>query len=221
MGLSLAEILNGVKNNLRNVSATTLPEGDYEDAVADSVITYSRHRPIARVAALTGNANGQYELPALFEDAISTIVEIEYPINGRPKSILDERDWYLDDVLDGKRLRFDQFGPAEGDTFWLKYTARHTMDSSGNTSIPATDREVFGFLATALICLQLATFYASKSNPNLQNAEIIEYRTRTQEWTALHNAWLGKFDKYIVTNTTGYYGSVQWQRDPYWDRRKD
>lgn len=221
MGLSRAEILQSVRNNLKYRDNLVLPDGDYEDQIEDSVITYSRHRPQRRVARVSGAQVGLYELPAAYEDGFSEIIEIEYPINEAPKAVIDPKNWYTDDTEDGLRLRFDFGNPGLGRDFLLKYTARHTSDSMGNTSVPASDREVFSWLVTANICLALASFYGGKANPSLPNAEVVEYANRVEEWTNLGIEWQKKFDKYVVTNTTGYYGSLDWVRDPFWDRRQD
>jgi hypothetical protein len=218
MAVSLERLLNLANNNLQD-STNNLATADRQELVKKAVIAYSKRQPYVTIQAYTGNATGFYAKPTGWDDDFSSFREIEYPVEQSPKQLIRRSDYDLELTPTGDQLRFFQNKPGDNKTFWVRYTAAHPIDSDSNYStVAAKDAEGISYLATALMCGALASFYATKANSNLANVDIVGYATRTQEYKGLATHWAKLYDKAIRETITGKHDYIPFISNSYWDR---
>lgn len=220
MGVTLTQLLAEANNNLQYADTTILTTAERENACKKAAQEYSRIRPNPLLQAYTGVGGDApyYDLPTSWDQGFSVILEIEYPINRVPKEIIRQRYWSIDLRPTGRQLRFGTVNPATGETFWVKYTGSHSFDSSGNSFIDDTDLYGLSYLATSIMCQMLATFYAEKADPNLPNAEIVEYKDRVDEYTKKARDWKKKYHSEIKSDLTSTWDTIPFVDFSYWNR---
>ncbi len=222
MSVNLEPIRAQVNILLGFADFVSFTQNDRDEIIRKALDDYSGRKPILQVEEMTANATGMYTLPSNYEDGFSKVVEVEYPVALMPKEIVEDQYWDLDKIPSGRVLRFDQFNPTNGDTFWLKFTKKHEFDSSGDASeVPQMDQTGIEFCAAYLCCHRLATFFASKANPNLPEAQVFEYSTRTDEYTRKAKDFKALYDDQVKPYITGLVGNVRFLRDYFVERRKE
>ena len=92
-----------------NLSATRR-----DRAIQNGIISYSRLRPLEDLYAETATSDNWYDLPVEFERGFSSIVNIEYPIEETPTSLLDDKNYGIEQMATGWKLRFYSSAPASG-----------------------------------------------------------------------------------------------------------
>ncbi len=222
MSINLEPVRSQVNILLGFADFVAFTQNDRDEIILKALDDYSGRKPILQVEAMTANASGMYALPSNFEHGFSKLIEIEYPVGLMPKEIVEDQYWDLDKTPTGKVLRFDLYNPSNTETFWAKFTVKHEFDSSGDASeIPEHDQSGIEYCAAALCCHSLATFFASKANPNLPEAQVFEYSTRTDEYTRKAKDYRALYDGQIKAPVTGLVGNVRFLRDYFVERRKE
>lgn len=224
MGVSLSEILADTNRWLLTNDAQSLAilsTSDREDIIRSAVRQYSRRRPYLILQAYTSVSDNWYDLPDSWEDGFSRIQEIEYPIENTPPNRIDEIDYFISLMSDGKKIRFIRNNPTTGNTFWVKYQIRHAFDSAEASDIPEDDRTVLSYLCISLFCDALATHFASKADPSLPEAQLLEYTSRVDEYSKKAREWMKRFKDEFQDEDTGTYGEIGFTQDNFWDRSND
>lgn len=222
MAVDQEAIKRGAERLVKFDDAVSLPTDTRDELVFKALREYSRRRPNLTVEAMTGNSTGTYSLPTSYEHGFSNVQEIEFPVDQNPRETIDQSNWDVDKTPSGRRLRFGGYKPGDGQTFWIKFTTPHTFESSGlSEDVPETDQTGIEYLTASLFCQALATFFASKANPNLPEAQVFEYTTRSDEYNTLATKWRTKYDEQIKQEVTGIIGAVKFGRDMYFDRARD
>ena len=224
MGLTLDTLYAQANRLLLNNDSHALgilSEADRKLLIKDVIRVYSKKRPLVQLEAYTGTSDDWYDLPAAWDDGFSSIYEIEYPIENSPKDTIAEKDYYIDLMSGGKKLRFNRNNPKADATFWVKFLIRHTFDSLGDSEIPESDQTAIAYLIMSIWCEAFATHFASKADPSLAEAEAITYTSRVDEYTGKARDWNTKYNNELKDEYTGTYGKVGFLQDPYWDRDND
>jgi len=146
---------------------------------------YSRLVPNETVSDLTANGTSFLALPSGYLPGFSTVVSVETPPDRVPAEIMDPRDYYLGRDGTGA-LRFVWMSPpANNATVRVTYTKPRVIAASAvNTTILDPDFVAFADLAASICADAIAAKYARTSEPAI-NAEVVNYRTRAQEWQAV------------------------------------
>lgn len=220
MGITLTQLLAQANNHLQFADTTAYTSTEREMACASAVQEYSRRRPQISIEAYTGIDTSApfYDLPTSWIEGFSVIVEIEYPINQVNKTTIDPGDWSIDLMPTGKKIRFYNNAPGENETFWVKYIKNYSFDSNGDSEIDDVDLKGLSYLAVSIMCNELSTFFASKANPSLANAEIIGYPDRVSEYSTKARDWYKKYEAEIKSDLTSTWSSIPFLDFSYWDR---
>lgn len=151
-------------------SASRLTADDVDTAVRAAVLRYSKDRPRRIVEDLTAATGGQYlDLPVDWQAGFSAVQELEYPIGQVPRSLIPAgaEGWELLPMPDGSDLVALAAGLPAGATVRLSYTRRHVL-TAGQDTLPEDDREAVCCWAAAILCDQLAAWYAANGDPTIQ-----------------------------------------------------
>lgn len=221
MGAKLSDILSRVNELTKIPTTSIMTTADRRDLIVRAVREYSLRRPYFGIYAQTAGSLDYYSLPSDFEDGFSSILEIEYPITSTPKEVIESDDYDIDIMSDGKKLRFSSNSPTSGEIFWIKYTKRHTFDSSDLSTVPLADELGVAYLACSIICNAIASYYSGRAEANLTSIEIPNMPSRSDDWQGRADTWYEKYDKIITESTTGLEGYVQFARDMYFERKED
>lgn len=167
--------------------------------IGEAVKAYSKHRPrpVAHEIAGTGSAF-EFAAPASWEDGFSTIVApgVEYPAGERIPVYLEEADWiWYRDPSTGLRFRLLHVTPSATEKVRFVYSARHTVDAVTDT-VPVADRDAAAKLAASYGARAIAAYYAQTQDPTL-GAESVNYRTKSQEYSALARELEKKFREHL------------------------
>jgi len=220
MGLTLTQLLDEANENLQFDDTIILTTTERENACKKAVQEYSRIRPFYILESYTGVGGDApfYNLPTAWDEGFSVIAEIEYPVNRVPKEIIRQRYWHIDLRPTGKQLRFGTVNPATGETFYIKFTGRHSFQSSGASNIDEADLVGLSYLATSVMCQMLSTYYAQKANANLPNVDIVEYKDRVAEFQTKSNSWKKKYHQTIKPDLTSTWDNIPFVDWSYWNR---
>jgi len=217
MGVTLTEIKALTNALVKFTNTTILSNTDRELLINESVKKYSKRRPYIRTEIYTGTSTDYYSLPSNYEDGFSEIYEIEYPTAASPKEVIEPKYWAVEQMSDGKYLRFFSYNPGADQTFWVKYTSRYAF-SGDTSSIPDCDKTALAYLCASLFCEAIADYYASRADPNLTAVEIPGFNSRVAEWQSQAKRWMTKYDSEVIDRVTGVEGQVDFVQDFYFDR---
>lgn len=219
MGVTQTDLLAAVDENLKYTDTAVLSDTQKKVLMNRAVEGYSKCRPQHAADVKTATSGHVYDLPSDWEEGVSSLVEVEYPVDNYPPTYISDNS-YDEEIhgADGRKLRFYANKPSEGETFWVRYTRSYAFDSNGDSEIPVKDLDGLSYLATAIMCTALANFYAAKANPTIPEAEAIEYSTRAEEFRSSAKDWYKKFKTVIKPDITGVHGSVSFIDENYWDR---
>lgn len=153
-----------------------------DTALGRALTRYSADRPRPVVADLTVAAGGHLvDLPEDWEDGFSGLTGVEHPVGEVPPRRLAADAFGLYRLPSGiKILLIDALAP--GATVRVGYTLRHVLDSDTNT-IADEHAEAVAKWAAALLCDQLAAFYANETDSTIQ-ADSVRQQTKAQAYRA-------------------------------------
>jgi hypothetical protein len=196
MALSHYRVL--VTERIRD-TAGKLTLADKDSAIQEALTLYSRHRPRRRVQQLSGDgAAFTFALASDFEERFSLIESIEYPVDQQEPELLDEGDFgfYRDLTTGVLKLRFFALILAANEKAYVSYTARHTVNDSGQDTAPLADRDAIADLATAILALELAALYGQTSDSTI-GADAVDYRSKSAEYRALAARYEDRYRRHI------------------------
>lgn len=225
MATALSDILKRTNELLKFTDTVNLTTADRRDLIVRAVREYSVRRPYWGITAQTAGSDNWYSLPSDYEDGFSFMHEIEYPVGNTPPDTIDDDNWFIDTMIVSstavKRLRFVSNSPTNGEIFWMKYTKRHTFDSSDNSTVPDCDELGIAYLCCSLFCAALADHYAGRSDGNLTEVEIPGMTTRKDEYQSMAQTWWTKYDKSLPQLEDGAEGYINFSQDMYFDRDEE
>jgi hypothetical protein len=199
--MSLADFRTLLGQEIKDTAAVLSP-ADQDKAIGEAVKEYSKHRPRLRVHELTGDGQTyEWALPAAWEDGFSSIPgDVEYPAGRREPEYLDREQWMLYlDPAQGLRFRL-LVTPGETEKVRVPFTTRHTVDPSTDT-VPVIDREAVAKLAASYAARSLAAYYAQSQDPTL-GADVVNHRTKPQEYSMLADRLLKGFREHLGLKET-------------------
>lgn len=177
----LAGIIQDTANKLDRVTR--------DAAIAAAVATYCRHRPLLKVATLTGDGTAyDFAVPTDWEDGVSSIVSIENPVDKQEPEVLDEAGYRIvrHPTTGLPRIRFISLVLASAEKAYVNYSVSHTLSGTTDT-IPVADRLAVAKLAGAECARMLAAYYSQTSDATY-GADTVNYRTKGQDYLALAKA---------------------------------
>jgi len=180
-----------IKNLVKDSSGKLDDPTDYENNIAAAIKQYSKHRPLELCADIAGEDSPDIALPADWAPGFSTVSAIEYPIGDVPESLIDSRDWRFYKTPSALYIRFSDVRPASAEEVRLQYTGLHS-----EATIPVNDLDAVANLAASYCCRQLAAAFAQTNDPTIQ-ADSVNYRSKSSEFTALANKLEGLFKSYL------------------------
>lgn len=165
----------GLVDRLVRDDAGKLTAADRDEAIGLALIRYGQARPRQGVAdvAPTGDT---LPLPAGWVVGSSTLAGLEYPIGQLPPASIPGELYLGPDGL-VVMLATRPAGPVR-----VRYTLQHALTATEDT-IPLADREAVAKYAAALLCEQLASFYASDTDSTI-SADRSFGQTRSQAFAA-------------------------------------
>jgi len=221
MGLTLRAIADNCNTHILSKNARDLAnfsQADRDAVIQDGIKKYGRVRPLIIVQAYTASDSNKYDLPTSWLDEFSTISLIENPADQSPPAIEREENYYISNTPTGKKIRFKYTKPAVGTIFWVSYTVMHTIDSTGETTVPSTDLDVVTYVSCMLLCQSFAGFYATKADNSLVNVEVVGYETRVSEYKGLAKTFNTLYESEVTDDDPGVIGNVNFLRNEYFDR---
>lgn len=176
----LADYQTLVTRLVRDDSERITPD-DLDAAIRAAVLKYGTARPRIRVADIAGVSGMLIALPAGWEEECSKLASLEYPVGNVPPSVLDSDAWAFYRDVDGLKIMLASSLPAAA-RVRATFTVRQVVSSTEDT-IPVDHREPVARYAAALLCDQLAAFYASDSDPTI-GVDRAQGQTRSQAYAA-------------------------------------
>jgi hypothetical protein len=162
--------------------AGKLSAEDIARAIDLAVVRYSQDAERLKVEDVTPTDANTAPLPAAWETDFSAIRSLEYPIGKIPAIYLDPARYGLYRTPSATVVRLlDAVRVATG-TVRATYTVKHVV-SDGTDTIPIQHRDAVSCWAAAMLCDQLATFYAGQSDSTIQ-ADSVDYRGKSAEFAA-------------------------------------
>jgi hypothetical protein len=175
-------------------------------ALTEALKAYSRVRPRRAVQKITGTGSAfTFDLASDFEEGLSSIEAIEYPVGEQKPVYLDADEYmlYRDQASGVLKLRLvREIIPAATDAY-VNYTARHVVTdiTPVKDTVPETDKEAVSTLAAALCLRQLAAYYSQTSNPSLA-ADVADYGQTAERYRALARALEAEYGAAVGINAT-------------------
>lgn len=194
-------------------AANSLASADKDAAIVEAIQKkYSKDVPLEVVTDVVSDGTRDLPLPVVnagpvFEDGFSDVKSIEYPIGQDPEAYLDVNDFKLYRSPTGLKIRTRGTVVTNADNARLTWTARHLADAS---TVYAGDFDAVCCLAASIAFEQLAAKY-TQSGDSTVSADVVNYRTKNQEYLALAKSMFKRYADHVDLNTTdnGSGGSPQ------------
>lgn len=184
-------------------SVSPINESDLVSALDDAVDQYSRDKPYEKIHAITGvSGTVRYALPSDWDDRFSYILYIESPAGEQNPVLLDVDEVFVWEDSTDKQFQFVNLGPGTGDIIWVKYTLRHTLDSTTNT-IPDADFEAVSFLGTAFAALNAAGQLLKPRSQTTSVSGLINFRTTSDEYKSFAQEMLKHYYRRLGISPEG------------------
>ena len=108
---------------------------------------------------------------------------------------------FIGTVATASQLRFIDREPSSDEWVKVRFYAPHVVDANVST-VPATDERVVARYAAAIALEQLASFYVSTKDPNI-NAESVNFRTKEQEARGVANVYRQDYYRHLGLKKDG------------------
>jgi hypothetical protein len=179
----------------------------------EALDTYDRDRPYIVPIRVAGTGADTYALAAALGSwwvpGESGVQEIEYPVNEKPASFMDDEDWriYNDGtVQDGStsKLVFLDQVPGASSYFVVHTRTPRIMDQVTAGNFPDTSEAFMEIttLAGSLLCDRLAAAFAQSSNAAI-SADVVEYHGKTDKYRTLGKALKEKYNSSVFGSIAG------------------
>ncbi len=148
-------------------------------AIASAVIHYGKDRPRVKTQDIAASGGNLVVLPSAWEDGVSELQSLEYPIGKNPLSFISPQAWALYAAPSGLSIRISYAVPAAA-AIRANFTIKHVVDNVTDT-VPIGDREAVSCLAAASLCDQLASLYSGDSDSTIQ-ADNVNHQSKAGEF---------------------------------------
>jgi hypothetical protein len=152
---------------------------------------YSKDAPLYVVSDIPGTGTNLIGTPTVpegqpgvFEPGFSIIDSIEYPIEQVPPQLVLDSDIRLYRTPSGYQIMLSFDTPGTNEVLRTTWTSRHSSDGS---TVPDKDFYAVVDYASSLALEALAATYVQTGDNTLQ-ADIVNYRTKSQEYLTLAKA---------------------------------
>lgn len=183
--------------------AARLSPADLDEFLKRAAEAYSKDRPRAVVADIPADGSFEYPLPADWDNDESVPLAVEFPAGEQDPKFLPEDEWMIYRPATGAyKLRFLENSPSGG-TIRLAYTIPHVLKETptpnGTNTIPDSAFMAVIYKGAQLACEGLAAQYAKTSDPTI-NADVVNYRTKSQEFADRAKDFLARYGAEIARN---------------------
>jgi hypothetical protein len=165
-------------------SSGKLQPADYDRAIDQAVLRFSRRRPRRVVVDVAATGARRYPMPAPWVTDTSSLLVLEHVVAGE-ETELEARAYQVRLGPDGEELRLVD-APAAGTTLRLTIAVAHQMDATTST-IPAAHQDTVAQLAGGFACLALANIYSGRGEASVRADQVshgskgTEYAKRATE----------------------------------------
>lgn len=150
-----------------------------DTAIAKALQRYSVDAPRRVVEDVAVNVQGNLPLPAAWSEGLSVLLQAEYPVGERPRSLINASHIETAVTPSGTTLvLLDTI--ATGEIVRVTYTAVHVVDGVTNT-VPMRHRHPVACVAAADLCGQLAAYYANEGAPTI-GADVVDHQGKCERW---------------------------------------
>jgi hypothetical protein len=215
-GVGLASFVTLLKRKVKapTVGLNVLDDpSDYEEFIEEALLEYSRRRPYKQTVKLTGDGTFYFSLPSDWNNEISTITEIEYPIDRSPQCNLESKKYEVSQLDTGYTGKFiGEAYPGLDESFYVRYTSPHTITASA-TSINDIHKRAFINLCASIACMSIASKYGHTAESSI-SADAIDYQSKGDEFASRAKEYWKMFNKVVRPISSGVYGEIDVQT--YW-----
>lgn len=181
--------------------AGVLGPADYGQYLLDAVKRLSRVEPREVVQDIAGDGSFDYDLPAPYDPAFSTVLLVEYPAGEREPSYVDKLDWRIYTAPSGAKLRFLADTPAVGETIRVTHTALHELDGD-STTVPEARQDAVVLLGAGISCEALASHYANTGD-SLIGADSVDHASKAKEYSGRAKRFIKMADELLPVPEQG------------------
>jgi hypothetical protein len=205
--MSLSDIRQVVEERVRDTAGIITP-AQRGRAIDDAVTAYSRVRPRPRIQTITGDGIAvTFALAADFEESVSRITAIEYPVDRQEPEFLDASDYqlYRDPTTAVLKLRLLSMVLGSGVKAYLSYPARHILNEGGtppNDTIPVADRGAVAYKAASILFRELAGYAAQTTQATL-TADSVDRLSQVERYLALAKECDGQYARALGMTLDG------------------
>lgn len=154
-----------------------------ERALDMAVARYSEDKPLRIIEDFTASVSGaRIDPPSGFVPGVSEIVQVEYPIDEQPPSMISACEYK------SPLASFLDIGVAVtlGETLRATYFGLHSLTATVDT-IPGEHRQAVASYAAALSCMQLSALYSHDGSATI-DADSVDHRTKADRFKSLAKA---------------------------------
>ena len=187
--MSLSELQQQVNDLVRDRDQV-VSAGERDRAILAAVDAYTRDRPRSLVVDVVGDGTRRIDLPAGWVDGISQVDQVEYPIGSIPATFLDVSLVAIYRSPSGSLIELPSAIP-DGSSCRVQFTAPHVVTSASCT-VPSSDRYSVAALAAAMVCEQLAAYYATESAPTI-GADTVDHASKSQTFAARAKSYRSQY----------------------------
>ena len=191
-------------------TASFLSSDDKFQALDDAIYQYSKDRPRIRMKEYDGDGSSyDFLLPDDFIETFSWIKMVEYPAGKQEPRIIKEEKYavYFKNELYYLRLKYDT--PSSSESLRVWYTTLHNEGT-----IPESDTRLVVKLATSYCFRMLAARFAQSKDSTI-DADVVDYRSKTSQYTALADKLENEYNRVIGRGKTGHTPAFSFKD---WDR---
>lgn len=161
--------------------ASRITADQRDAAIAAAVLKYSGARARVLVEDIAGAAGMVIALPTAWEADFSQLASLEHPVGQVPSALIDAEAWAFYRDVDGLKIMLAASLPPAS-TVRATFTGLHVLSDTVDT-VPPIHREPVAKYAAALLCDQLAAFYANDTDSTI-GAVHAQGQTRSQAYAA-------------------------------------
>ncbi len=180
--------------------AAPLSPADLDEFLKRAAEVFSAHRPRVVIADIPATGAFEYPVPDGWDVDESVPLRVEFPAGEQIPKIVPDDEWTIYRVTtDLYMLRFLETIPSFGAirlTYTIPYVLKAIPTPNGANTIPDSSFMAIIYKAAQLACEGLAAQYAKTSEPTL-NADVVNYRTKSQEFSARAKDFLDRYETEI------------------------
>lgn len=178
--MSLADVQSLVDDLVRDTDQV-ISSLARDTAIAGALARYSEDAPRRVIEDAVVDADGNLPLPAAWTSGASVLYQAEYPIGGRPPTLIPADMLYVVGTPGGDVIQLLASLPA-GETVRLTFSGAHALDAATDT-VPLRHRHALAALAASDLCGQLASNYSNEGTPTI-GADTVDHQGKSDRWRA-------------------------------------